>query len=538
MLDKKFIFSFLGTIVFEIGLGSFFFLSNLNVYITSYVHLNQKWITMHYGNFLSTIMDFGSHLIGLLSGYIENKYGYKTAMIIGNIIIIFCSLGFFFQQNIFITYLLTFLFGCGNGICINVPIKNLCYYMPKQKGFINSIIGNILVLSAALYIFIGEKLINTEGYTLKKNDNFYPDHIAKRTPYYFLIVLFSVPILTFISLCLIYKFEPEEEYENQMKNKFQKFNSEILVEEDDDIENNSKDNINNIHNIKEKKNEKINENINGNIDKNENIKEDKNNNKKEEKKEEKYEEEEKIEKEGDENLISFKGRSKINYKKDLTPILKSKKFWLLIGILCTMNFLIKFILATFRTFGAIIGVNGSLFKYLSLCISITNIISGPIWGILIDKIQPKIIFIIMGSIVLFISISFQIFVENQFMFIILIILNVVCMGGFHSIVYPHVMEVFGMKYSIEINGIISIFSGFVGIIVSFLSFIVSLYYSNDVIKIPYKNIYLLGGFFDLFSIILSSQYDNEVFNYKNEDEKNNLVKKEKIPEIELELENL
>ena len=203
-----------------------------------------------------------------------------------------------------------------------------------------------------------------------------------------------------------------------------------------------------------------------------------------------------------------------------------------------MNFLIKFILATFRTFGAIIGVNGSLFKYLSLCISITNIISGPIWGILIDKIQPKIIFIIMGSIVLFISISFQIFVENQFMFIILIILNVVCMGGFHSIVYPHVMEVFGMKYSIEINGIISIFSGFVGIIVSFLSFIVSLYYSNDVIKIPYKNIYLLGGFFDLFSIILSSQYDNEVFNYKNEDEKKNLVKKEKIPEVELELENL
>ena len=112
------------------------------------------------------------------------------------------------------------------------------------------------------------------------------------------------------------------------------------------------------------------------------------------------------------------------------------------------------------------------------------------------------------------------------------------MGGFHSIVYPHVMEVFGMKYSIEINGIISIFSGFVGIIVSFLSFFVSLYYSNDKITIPYKNIYLLGGFLDLFSIIMSSKYDNEVFDYKNEDENNYLVKKEKLPEIELDLENL
>ena len=288
MLDKKFLFSFLGTIIFEMGLGSFFFLSNLNVYITSYVHLNQKWITMHYGNFLSTIMDLGSHLIGLLSGYIENKYGYKTAMIIGNIIIIICLIRFFFQQNIFITYLLTFLFGCGSGICINVPIKNVCYYMPKQKGFINSIIGNILVLSAALYIFIGEKLINNEGNNLKKNDNFYPDNIAKRTPYYFLIVLFAVPFFTFISLCLIYKFEPKEEYENQMKNKFQKFNSEELVEEDDDIENNSKDNLNN---IEEKKNEKLNEKINQNNSKK--INENKNENKEHEEKEEKKEEKKK-----------------------------------------------------------------------------------------------------------------------------------------------------------------------------------------------------------------------------------------------------
>ena len=165
--------------------------------------------------------------------------------------------------------------------------------------------------------------------------------------------------------------------------------------------------------------------------------------------------------------------------------------------------------------------------------SMTNIISGPIWGILIDKINAKIIFIIMGLILLFISISFQIFIESQIMFIFLIILNVIVMGGFHSIIYPHVIEVFGIKYSIEINGVISIFSGFVGIFVSVLSFVVSLFYDNENIQIPYKNIYLFGGFLDLFSILLSINYNTDNFLHNKTDEKN-----ENFENLELELENL
>ena len=522
---KKFILTLIGTIIFEIGLGSFFFISNLNVYITSYIHINQKFITMHYGNFFSTIMDFGSHLNGLLSGYIENKYGYKTAMIIGNIIIIICSIIFFFQQNIFITYLLLFFFGCGIGICLNVPIKNVCYYLPKKKGFINSIIGNILILSSSFFIFIGEKFINYDGYTLKIKDNFYPENIALRTPYYFIIVIIIVPICTFFSLIFIYKFENDEDNFNNNNN-----NKDQLFEENENDISNCDDKVNNNF---------VNDKENNIIDKQSNINDNSNNDLIEEEKSENEEfnipvkKEEKKEEEEKNESIEKEQSTKINYKKDLFPILKSSKFYRLIGIICFQNFLIKFILSTFRTFGAIIGIKGSLFKYLSILMSMTNIISGPIWGILIDKINAKIIFIIMGSILLFISISFQIFIESQIMFIFLIILNVIVMGGFHSIIYPHVIEVFGIKYSIEINGVISIFSGFVGIFVSVLSFVVSLFYDNENIQIPYKNIYLFGGFLDLFSILLSINYNTDNFLHNKTDEKN-----ENFENLELELENL
>jgi MFS family permease len=522
---KKFILTLIGTIIFEIGLGSFFFISNLNVYITSYIHIKQKFITMHYGNFFSTIMDFGSHLNGLLSGYIENKYGYKTAMIIGNIIIIICSIIFFFQQNIFITYLLLFFFGCGIGICLNVPIKNVCYYLPKKKGFINSIIGNILILSSSFFIFIGEKFINYDGYTLKIKDNFYPENIALRTPYYFIIVIIIVPVCTFLSLIFIYKFENDEDNFNNNNNK-----KDQLFEENENDISNCDDKVNN--NI-------VNDKENNIIDKQSNINDNSNNDLIEEEKSENDEfnipvkKEEKKEEEEKKESIEKEQSTKINYKKDLIPILKSSKFYRLIGIICFQNFLIKFILSTFRTFGAIIGIKGSLFKYLSILMSTTNIISGPIWGILIDKINAKIVFIIMGLILLFISISFQIFIESQIMFIFLIILNVIVMGGFHSIIYPHVIEVFGIKYSIEINGVISIFSGFVGIFVSVLSFVVSLFYDNENIQIPYKNIYLFGGFLDLFSILLSLNYNTDNFLHDKTDEKN-----ENFENLELELENL
>ena len=52
----------------------------LNVYITSYIQLNQKWVTMHYGLFLQPILTLSSSISSPLGGYIENKIGFHYSI--------------------------------------------------------------------------------------------------------------------------------------------------------------------------------------------------------------------------------------------------------------------------------------------------------------------------------------------------------------------------------------------------------------------------------------------------------------------------
>ena len=58
--------SLIGTITYQIGMSSITIMGLLNVYITSYIQLNQKWVTMHYGLFLQPILTL------CISGIISN----------------------------------------------------------------------------------------------------------------------------------------------------------------------------------------------------------------------------------------------------------------------------------------------------------------------------------------------------------------------------------------------------------------------------------------------------------------------------------
>jgi len=64
------------------------------------------------------------------------------------------------------------------------------------------------------FVFAGEKIINFEGYTLKKEEEFYPQNIAKKTYIYFLVGECCLPFGLFFSLLLIYEFKAEYNKEN------------------------------------------------------------------------------------------------------------------------------------------------------------------------------------------------------------------------------------------------------------------------------------------------------------------------------------
>ena len=107
------------------------------------------------------------------------------------------------------------------------------------------------------------------------------------------------------------------------------------------------------------------------------------------------------------------------------------------------------------------------------------------------------------------------------------------------------MKVYGIKYSIEIGGIIGIFSSIFSILNGIISFIISKYYhTGEELQQAYRYIYLMGIIFTCFGFFLSSIEKEDKFVYpydsndKDEEEYSNIINSDvndkKIKEIELE----
>ena len=428
---SNFKITLIGSIIFNLSHSPLLPIMGLSVYITSYIHLKQNWITMHYGSFFGTINQISMTLISSLSGILEHKIGFFNTIIFGSSITLISLFGFYYFQNIYIFYFFICLMGIGNGLCIPLPMKNLLLYIPEKKGLFSSLMMIPQVFFSSIFGFLGEKIINKNGYTLniEKKEIFYPEYICRNVKYYFLICIFFLPIGRIISLFL----------------------------------------------IKEYKNETI-----------------------------------------------LKKRKSSIIDSAIKQALNNKRFWLIVSISFFSAFNQQFILNTSRTFGALIGINGSILQYLSLIQSLSMIIISPIFGIFVDKFGSKYILMILTFICSLIGFGFGIFFEKTIMFIIFNILNVIIFSGFINTMNPHIMHVFGIKYSIFLSGIYGIFRTLSSIIVSSSSFIISKYYFGEMIKVPYRICYFIGGFLCIISFILTFFDSDEPFEYidDNESEKN------------------
>jgi len=93
-------------------------------------------------------------------------------------------------------------------------------------------------------------------------------------------------------------------------------------------------------------------------------------------------------------------------------------------------------------------------------------------------------------------------------------------SGFSASINPHIMEIFTIKYTLEIGGLIGFFSGLNSIICSILSFIVSFYYTTgEELKTPYKVIYIIGTILSGIGFILNYYESGEKFNFDDNNDK-------------------
>ena len=144
--------------------------------------------------------------------------------------------------------------------------------------------------------------------------------------------------------------------------------------------------------------------------------------------------------------------------------------------------------------------------------SITGCISSIIFYLIKDKIQFRILFILLSlllSITLFI---FPISFNYEIFFIIEILIISFILRGYNIIIDYHLMKVYGMENYFEISRIIRLYTAICEMFSAIFAFRLENNFSDDKNYI-FKIMYIISGCFNLISLILGLFETDEKFNY-------------------------
>ena len=381
LIKNKFISTFIGTVGIIFGLSFIYPISNFSVYMTSYIHEKQDFVTMHYGLFIGLIFTFSMTLGTSIGGILELKLGFTLTTLAGLVIVLVTNIFFLNIQNIWFCYILTLIAGTGVGIANSLGGKNLTLYKPDKKGLIVSSIGAVTIILAGIFSVIGEKIINSDGHTLGEKEEYYDYKYSSRTYLYFIFGFFTVPIGAIIFLIFTFEYSTSENQE-------QIENSES-IEKGETVETEEKsEQINNGVNIKEEKPYKENEN------------------------------------QKDEDALA-QDIKYMNKKKNIKKVIKTFRFWRLALIQLLITFSFSYIVNTGRTFGALIGIDGGALQFLMICQTASLIVIGPVLGILVDKKGPLNLLRLTSLVCIIPGILLTFFLNNSVIFIISFMIAVI-----------------------------------------------------------------------------------------------------------------
>ena len=228
------------------------------------------------------------------------------------------------------------------------------------------------------------------------------------------------------------------------------------------------------------------------------------------------EEEKNLEKINDNKL--FKNAE--NYSKNIKSVLINKRIWRLIAISILTPFVIGFSRDTFRVYGALTSMSGSVMQYSQLFTSFSSIFVGPIWGYINDKYKYEIIIKIICSSCILQAIFFTLFIKSNAIYIMCIFFGSIIGSGFMSASHLHILRVYGIKYSLEIGGVIGIFGGIFNILNSSLSLLISKFcHTGEELQFAYRFIYLAGIAISGTGFYLALNEKEDKFNFaSNENE--------------------
>jgi len=485
IIKNKYISSRIGAIGILLAVCFISNISGLSVYITSFIHLKQDFVTMHYGYFFYLILDLSTSFSQSFGGMLESKIGFTFTTLLGTLIVAVGDGIIFKMQNIWVCYAATLVMGVGFGIATSLLVKNLTLYKPKSKGIITSFFQLYILAFNGGYLITGEKVIAQGGETLKEGQEFYTNDIAERTYIYFMIGFFAVPFGDLIFLLFTYEYK-----ETKDKGTIVPQNN---PDQDDNKENNENKNVN----------EQIND------------ADDEQNEKNDEKKEEELNEKEGEAQETSSFLEELQ-KSDSYIKKKIKKVLKTWRFWRLALTTFLLSFPMSFLNITGRTYGALIGINGEALQYLVLSQAGGITLFVPFLGCLSDKKSPVVVLIISSILAIIPGILLYFWQNYTFVYMAALTINGIGDAAKRVSLNPLLMEIYGIRESVILSGIINGFGTLNEVINIISAFVVSIFYPGKEIESRFKLIFIAGCASAVLSLILFFFESKKPFDYLEE----------------------
>ena len=454
--------------------GSIYTWSSINSYFASYLHYNgNEKITTTDTYFLMPCIFLVQYFFMSPGVKLGDRITVRGSTIVAVVLMVGSYLFLILSTNFYLILLGFSLFGLGDGLGNLSVIKNCWLYFPNNKALVNGIILGAYGLNSAILnpladlVFINPKKKKTD------DDGYYPPEVANNllSFLYFIMIMFGV-MGTFAILLTI----PFEKDLNEKIN-------------DVDVINHSEINFKKSL-LNKEKTVGVNENFNGTRDSTINTYSNINSSLTSEDK-------------------SSKSRSSYHINNFWTGFFSVPNLQL--GIICfSVPFFLYLLTNTNRAFGNLADISQSALQIMAILFGVVNGTTRFMWGLLMDKFSFKPLMLII--MILESSIAFSVYFSkiNEYLYIFENLMCAICLSGFFVTITPTFNKVFGFDNGAKLYGLTGIAIG----VASFLGPIVTKIYIGDKNeKDLYRNVYFLGGFIVVLSLISLFMFEEKSFEY-------------------------
>ena len=503
-------------------------------YVISYHRLNDKentFLSLKLCYFFNPILTTTLNIFMPICGILEFKLGCQRAIILGGLVIMLGYGLFYISSSIFLDFFSIFLFGIGLSISTTLSTKNAIQYFFNLRGAISGLLELISSGLSATHNKLAEFMINPNGEEALPlegaEDKFYDLNVSTNVKNVFIMELGTFGISTLLTLLFLVPYDEKaakklsRELKKKAKEKSQEENNAINENDDENkkddanaviVEDYNRPSVNkNDALLPEDENIKINKYEVTDGDKDIDVKVASGDNK-------------------EKNVIAIPDTkaggletnpvstnismsvSQVNYSTRHTKkALGSFRVWKLFTLVLCSYLALNLVLVCWRPIGVNVGVETSILQTIGTLNFIMSMLGTPFFGFLSDKIPFRILFTIVSAFTSVVGYLFCYTFSVPILFMIMVCGMNFVLGGYIAVLPTHYMKVFGMKYYVEVGGVVGFANVIMGPICAFFAYFVE--NGVDDKLFAYRIIFITGASLNIVSLVLSIFESDDEFDY-------------------------